>query len=103
MADHDTAIRIAAPNRRMIRPAFTVKKLEGKVKQRILSFDGKGKKTEQIVDVDAGYLVKLAKGHSIRVYTDKDLHRLGFDRSIPLVDMDNEGEIVGEIPNPIMA
>lgn len=101
MSDHE--VRVAAPMKQRIRPAFTVRKLEGKVRQRILGFDGKGKKTETFVDVDAGYMVTLAKGHSIRVYTDKDMHRLGFDRSIPLVDMENEGMVVGEIPNPVMA
>lgn len=101
MADHE--MRVAAPIKQRIRPAFTVRKLEGKVQRKVLGFDPKGKKTEQTVEVDAGYLVTLAKGHSIRVYSDKDMHRLGFDRSIPLVDMEHDGEVVGEIPNPVMA
>jgi hypothetical protein len=101
MADHD--VRVAAPVRQRIRPAFTVRKLEGKVQRKVLGFDTQGKKTEKLVEVDAGYMVTLAKGHSIRVYSDKDMHRLGFDRSIPLVDMENDGQVVGEIPNPVMA
>lgn len=93
-------IQIAAPDVPKIRPAFTVKKLDGKVKREILGFDSKGKKTVTVTEVDAGWLVKFPKGHSIRVYTEKDLKRLGFDRTIPLVN--DDGDVVGMLPNDIL-
>lgn len=96
-------IMVAAPAKHRIRPAFTVQKLNGKIKQTVLSFDQKGKRTETVVDVDAGYMVTLARGHSIRVLTDKEMQRLGFDRNIPLIDFERDGEVVGELPNPVAA
>lgn len=96
-------IRVAIPSQKRIRPAFTVKKLEGQIERTVLGFDQKGKKVSNTVKVDAGYLVSFPKGHSIRVLTDEAMHRLGFDRSIPLVDLENDGMVVGEIDNPVMA
>lgn len=92
-------ISVAAPDVPKIRPAFMVEKLEGKIEREIINFDAKGKKVMNKVEVDAGYLVKFPKGHSIRVLDDAELRRLGFDRTIPLID--DDGEQVGEIPNHI--
>ena len=92
-------MQIAAPERPKVRPAFMVEKLEGKISREVINFDAKGKKVVSLVDVDAGYLVKFPKGHSIRVLDDAELHRLGFDRTIPLID--DDGEQVGTIPNHI--
>lgn len=92
-------MRVAAPDRPQVRPAFMVEKLNGKVSREIINFDPKGKKVATTVEVDAGYLVSFPKGHSIRVFDDAELHRLGFDRTIPLID--DDGEEVGVIPNPI--
>lgn len=96
-------MQIAAPQRRKIVPAFTVQKLEGKVERTLIKFDAKGKRYEDIVKVDAGYLVSFpTKGHSIRVKDAAELKRLGFDQTIPLVDANNdEDEIEGYIPNSI--
>jgi hypothetical protein len=93
-------IRVAAPEQPRIRPAFTVQKLEGKVSRTIYDTDPKtGKRTERSVEFDAGYLVTMYKGHSIRVLDDKHLKRLGFDKTIPLIN--NDGDEVGSIPNPV--
>lgn len=92
--------RVAAPQKQRIRPAFLVKKLEGKRTQTIYTFDAKGKKQARDIEVDAGYLVKFPiRGHSIRVANEAELKRLGFDQTIPLLD--NEGDAVGAIPNAV--
>lgn len=94
------AYSVAAPEQRKIKPAFIVKKLEGTRTENIITFDAKGKRQMKTVEVDAGYLVKFPhRGHSIRVKTDAELARLGFDQTIPLLDQD--GEPVGEIDNII--
>lgn len=93
-------IRVAAPEAPKVRPAFMVKKLEGKITRTIIDLDPKtGKRSERTVEADAGYLVTMYKGHSIRVLDDKHLKRLGFDKTIPLVN--NDGDVVGEIPNTV--
>lgn len=96
-------IRVAAPALQRVRPAFMVQKLEGQVEREVFNFDAKGKKVKSVIKVDAGYLVTTARGNSFRVYTDAEMQRLGFDRNIPLVDFEREGEIVGTIPNPVAA
>lgn len=95
--------RVAAPTKQKIVPSFTVTRLEGKIKRTIHGWDGKGEKTEKTVEEPAGYLVKFpVKGHSIRVGSDKELARLGFDQTIPLVDANSDDDDpVGEIPNNI--
>lgn len=95
------SVRIAEPNRPRIVPAFVVKKLEGKHKREMITFDSKGKRKVEVVEEPAGYLVSFpVKGHSIRVRNDADLKRLGFDRTIPLVDANSEDDsILGELPN----
>src|SRR5690606_28394556 len=94
------SMSIAAPNKPQVRPAFMVQKLEGKVKREIIEFDAKGRKVRKTVEADAGWLVKFPKGHSIRVFDEAELTRMGFDRTIPLLD--DDGEVVGTLPNPIL-
>lgn len=94
------ATRVAMPQRPVIRPAFTVQKLPGTKKMPIIFFDEKGKKYTKEVEEDAGFLVTLSKGHSVRIRTEADLRRLGLDKTIPLID--NEGDVVGEMPNNIV-
>lgn len=98
-------MRVAATPQRRIKPAFTVQKLEGKRKMTLIGRDAKGNKQEKVVEVDAGYMVKFSKGHSIRVANDAELKRLGFDQTIPLIDDGNQDadEAVGYIDNPIAA
>lgn len=94
---------VAAPAKQRVRPAFMAQKLEGQVEREVISFDQKGKKVVNKVKVDAGYLVTTARGNSLRVWTDEDMKRLGFDQNIPLVDFEHDGEVVGAIPNPVAA
>lgn len=98
-------LQIAAPMRQRVVPAFTVKKLDGKVSRPLIQFDKEGKKYEKIVEAPAGYLVHFpSKGHSIRVRNDAELKRLGFDQTIPLVDDNAENDdVLGHIPNNILS
>lgn len=87
---------VEAPPERKIKPAFVVRKLEGTRQQTIFEYDAKKKKVAKTVEVPAGYLVEFPhRGHSIRVGSEKELARLGFDRTTPLLN--SEGEAVGEI------
>lgn len=96
--------RIAAPQKMRIVPAFMVQKLEGKYTRTLIQFDKEGKKHDKQVEVDAGYLVSFPmKGHSIRVKDAKELERLGFDQTIPLVDDGDNDDVHGFIPNTINA
>lgn len=98
-------MQIAAPNRQRIVPAFTVQKLEGQVERTVIAFDKEGRKYDKTVKVDAGYLVSFpTKGHSIRIRNVDELKRLGFDRTVPLVDdnADND-DVLGYMPNSIAA
>lgn len=90
---------VARPEKEKVRPAFMVKKLDGKRKEEIITFDNQGKKQIKTVEVDAGYMVYMRNGHSIRIRNDADLQRLGFDQTIPLLD--DEGEAKGDMPNYI--
>ncbi len=92
--------QVAAPSKPRPKPAFTVQKLEGKRVENIITFDAKGKRSVQSVEKEAGYLVRFPhKGHSIRVKTDDDLKRLGFDQTIPVLD--DDGEVVFDMDNPL--
>lgn len=83
-----------------IKPAFTVKKLHGTVDHKVHRFDKANNKiVEKIEQVDAGWLVKFAKGHSIRCLDEAHLKAVGAGlRMIPLVDVET-GEIKGAIEN----
>ncbi len=83
----------AVPQQTAIVPIFTVEKLQGKVKRTVHLFDPKERKIlSKVIEVDAGYLVKFPKGHSIRAYDEEHLKALGADlKYIPLVD-ENSGE-----------
>lgn len=98
-------VSVAAPQRQRIVPAFMVQKLEGHVERTVIQFDKEGKKYDKTVKVDAGYLVSFpSKGHSIRVKDAAELKRLGFDKTIPLVDDGAENDdVVGHMPNHIAA
>ncbi len=98
------SVRVAQPQRRQIVPAFTVEKLSGDVERTIIGKDENDERIEKKVKVPAGYLVKFpTKGHSIRIGTDKELKRLGFDKTIPLVDANSDNDdIEGEIPNDVL-
>lgn len=52
-----------------------------------------GRNVERKVEVPYGYNVYFPAGHSIRVRTDADLARLGFNKPAELVDMDSGDEV----------
>ena len=54
--------------------------------------DGRNEETQ--VEVPYGYNVYFPAGHSIRVRTDAELKRLGFDKPAELVD-EETGDVVG--------
>ena len=91
---------IAVQQQNRIKPAFTVKKLHGTVDHKIHAFDKENNKiVEKVVQEDAGYLVKFARGHSIRCRDEAHLKRIGAGlRMVPLVDTET-GEIKGVIEN----
>lgn len=94
------AAYMAVPNQPNVKPAFTVKKLNGTLPRRIHAFDKKENKIKsKVVEEDAGYLVQFAKGHSIRCRTLEHLRSVGANLTmVPLVDTET-GEIRGTIPN----
>lgn len=98
-------VSVAAPMRQRIVPAFVVKKLDGQVEHTVIQFDKEGKKHDKVVKVDAGFMVSFpSKGHSIRVRSVDELKRLGFDKTVPLVDDGSENDdVVGYIDNNIAA
>ena len=79
-----------------IKPQYIVQKLEGKRKHTIASPSDKGGFDYKEIEEPAGYMVFFPSGSSIRVRTDDELKRLGFDSPANLVDMES-GEIVGSM------
>lgn len=79
-----------------IKPQYIVQKLNGKRKHTIASPAKKGGFDYKEVEEPAGYMVFFPSGSSIRVRTDDELKRLGFDSPANLVDMES-GEIVGSM------
>lgn len=97
-----------------IQPKFRVHELEGTMSQEIIDYvpkqiqtgavqlaNGKTEKQFKIVrervirqvQQAAGYLVMMARGHSIRVKSKQDLQRLGFAETPPLIDMETGEEV----------
>ena len=72
-----------------IKPQYIVQKLEGKRKHTIASPSDKGGFDYKEIEEPAGYMVFFPSGSSIRVRTDDELKRLGFDSPANLVDMES--------------
>ncbi len=99
-----SGVRMARPARAQFKPAFTVRKLDGKRKKIVHGFDAKGNRTEKEVEVDAGFLVEFPiKKQSIRVSNEAELKRLGFDQTIPMHrdDDSDDDDPVGYADNPL--
>jgi hypothetical protein len=97
-------MRVAQVQKQRIVPAFTVEELKGERSHTLYSKDEKsGKLVSKEVKVPAGYMVSFpTKGHSIRVANAAELTRLGFDKTIPLVDANSDDDdVVGEIANNV--
>lgn len=94
---------IARPNTPKNVPAFVVREDDRKRTRSVYTMkDGKMQK-EDVKD-EGGYIVSFpAKGHSMRVRTEDELKRLGFDQTIPIVDLehDDNDEPVGYVQNSV--
>jgi hypothetical protein len=76
-----------------IKPRYEVHKLEGDVEVTVFVKNDDGKLVKEQRTQPAGYMVYFPNGASIRVRTEEELKRLGFDIDAPLVDMVS-GEVV---------
>jgi hypothetical protein len=83
-----------------IRPRYEVHKLDGKVDRTITKqlVDDDGKPTggfeTEVIKEEAGWMVYFPAGSSIRIRTQAEMERLGFDKPPELVDMES-GDVVG--------
>lgn len=75
-----------------IKPSYEVEYVDEVVTETHISREN-GQNTEKEVDVPYGFNVYFPAGHSIRVRTEEELRRLGYDRPAELIDED--GEVVG--------
>lgn len=75
-----------------IKPRYEVERVDEMVIETHLKRED-GRNVEHEVEVPYGYNVFFPQGHSMRVRTDAELERLGFDRPAELIDED--GEVVG--------
>ncbi len=84
-----------------IKPQYIVQKIEGTVPHTTAKVDQKSKDGGFVyvtADEPGGWMVFFPSGSSIRVRTDDELVRLGFDSPANLIDMDT-GEVVGPMPD----
>lgn len=86
-----------------VRPAYIVQPVTGNYEKEIVTYkkgeDGKPQRVVSTKKYKEGYMVYFPRGHSIFV-DKKELLRLGFAESPPLVDM-NSGDIVGSLGIPV--
>lgn len=70
------------------RLAFVTRKVNGKIKRTLRTWDAKAKeiKTKEVV-VDAGYFVYFPAGHYIHVPDEATLVKAGFNRPPKIVDL----------------
>lgn len=75
-----------------IKPRYEVEAVDSTmIERRLTRVDGRN--VEEDVKVPYGYNVYFPAGHSMRVATDEELKRLGFDRPAELINED--GDTVG--------
>jgi hypothetical protein len=91
---------MAMPGMENVRPAFTVTKLAGTKTRKVHIFDKENNKIlSKNVEEDAGYLVKFAKGHSIRCRDLDHVKEIGAGlQMVPLVDTET-GDVKGAVNN----
>lgn len=75
-----------------IKPRYEVEKVDEMVIETHVVREN-GRNVEKEVEVPYGFNVYFPAGHSIRVRTEEELHRLGYDTPAELIDED--GEVVG--------
>lgn len=81
-----------------LKPRFEVHKLEGTAIRRVCS-PKKDKEGSLLggfdyedLEVDAGWMIYFPSGSSIRVWTQEEMERQGFDKDPTLVDMETGDE-----------
>ena len=76
-----------------IKPRYEVEKVDEMVTEtRLVREDGRN--VEKKVEVPFGFMVYFPAGHSIRVKTEEELKRLGYDGPAELID-EETGDVVG--------
>ena len=76
-----------------IKPRYEVEFVDEEVTEKHFVRED-GRNVEKEVQVPYGYNVYFPAGHSMRVRTDDELKRLGFDKPAELIDEDT-GDVVG--------
>ena len=83
-----------------LRRLFEVEKLPGTVvvtkRKFVKAKDGAQKFITEEVEVPAGYMVYFPQGHSIRVFNEAELTRLGLNDKAGYVDMDTGERVDAE-------
>ena len=79
---------------RNLKPRYEVERLEGTRQREIIKVGKNGEFVKSMVEEPAGFMVYFPSGSSIRVRTEEELRRRGFDVPAPIVDMDT-GEVLG--------
>jgi hypothetical protein len=96
--------RIAMPHQQKIKPAFTVKKLDGTVETKVITYVDK-KRTVETKKVPAGFMVRTLRGDEFRVGSEKELERLEMDENSTVALHDSENadllDPVGAVRNTI--
>ena len=73
---------------------YEVERLKGTVQREVLTISEKdGSFIPKMVEEPAGFMVYFPNGSSVRIRTEEELGKQGFDVPAPLVDMDS-GEII---------
>ena len=75
-----------------IQPQFEVEVLKGKEKVTRVFFED-GARKEVVEEVPKGWMVYFPAGHSIRVRSQKEMNRMGFDQSPTMLDMESGEEV----------
>ena len=69
---------------------YEVEKLEGTRQREIIEISKKdGSFVKKMVQEPAGYMVYFPNGSSVRIRTEEELEKQGFDKPASLVDMDS--------------
>lgn len=82
---------------------YEVEKLEGTVQREIIEISKKdGSFVKKMITEPAGFMVYFPSGASVRIRTEEELTRQGYDKPSPIVDM-GTGEVMGMEPGSLKA
>lgn len=80
-------------SQRNIKPRFEVEEIDKEVEHVVYEKDDEGNLTQKTLKEPFGYMVYFPTGASIRVRTEAELRRLGFDRDPMLIDLETGDEV----------